>query len=200
MALNHLTPPGEGWEYDFNYKAWRYHGVDPQGDPFLLHWDSKDSRYYGVSPQGHLQIKEENMDTRSTFVWYLEQFLGTWYKWGGDDPSGFDCSGLICEGLQAVGKIPRFADYTARDLARLFPVIPQDQLKPGCLVFYTNSLQEISHVEMVWKNTVLSLGASGGTSETHTVQEAITKNAFVKIRPLASRPGNATFRDPFKEI
>ena len=41
---------------------------------------------------------------RTSAVDYIKRFIGRPYSWGGDDPmSGFDCSGLIHETLQAVG-------------------------------------------------------------------------------------------------
>ena len=52
------------------------------------------------------------MDKRELFVDVLWNYLGTWYSWGGDDPEGFDCSGLVVEGLKSVGMIPRGGDAT----------------------------------------------------------------------------------------
>ena len=38
-----------------------------------------------------------------------ESLLWTPYKWGGDDPSGLDCSGMMVEVLKSVGALPRIA-------------------------------------------------------------------------------------------
>ena len=40
-------------------------------------------------------------------------YLGTPYIWGGDDFSGFDCSGFVIEILKSVGILPRDGDWTA---------------------------------------------------------------------------------------
>lgn len=135
---------------------------------------------------------------RDDFINYLEHYIGCWYTWGGDDPSGFDCSGLICEGLQAFGKMPRFADYTADQLCKMFPAVEPSNLLPGCLVFWLDSSGRAVHVEAIWHKTRFSLGASGGDSTVRTIADAIRKNAFIKIRPWASRQqGVVVFRDPF---
>jgi hypothetical protein len=124
-----------------------------------------------------------------------ESFLGEPYRWGGDDPmAGVDCSGLALEGLKACGKFDREGDARALDLARKWPAVTA--LLPGCLVFYGSP---IYHVEIVWailaSGQVLTLAASGGGSQTISLEEAIKHNAFVKIRPM--RPGYVRAVDPF---
>lgn len=136
-------------------------------------------------------------------------YLGSFYKWGGDDPSGFDCSGLAVECLQSVGLIGRSNDHTAQSMwdkwrfglyhidpknARGIPV--QYKALGGDLVFWANGLDKIIHVEIVL-NDELSIGASGGGSKTLTVQDAIRQNAFIKIRPFLSRPNLAGFIAPY---
>jgi len=135
-----------------------------------------------------------NDEKRFFAINYAQKFIGDWYKWGGDVPGGFDCSGFVLEILQACGKVPRKFDTTASGIQNIFSknivTVPRD----GCLVFYGTP---IIHVEMVL-NDELSIGASGGGSKTVTIADAIRDKAFIKVRPFGSRAGINCFVDPFK--
>ena len=122
---------------------------------------------------------------------------GKFYSWGGDDPDGFDCSGLVIECLKSAGVIGRGLDYTASGLYTLFtpPSAGLEQVH-GNLVFWKNSGGFIVHVEMIIARG-FSIGASGGTSKTRTRENAIRDNAFIKIRPIFRNRPFAGYRDPF---
>ena len=60
-------------------------------------------------------------------------FVGTPYRYGGDSPSGFDCSGLVYYVYREVGvTVPR----TAAEQRAAARRIPQESLEPGDLVFF----------------------------------------------------------------
>lgn len=123
-------------------------------------------------------------------------YLGTFYSWGGDSPSGFDCSGLVIECLKSVGALPRKGDWTAAALYHRFPIKPANG-KAGDLVFWANQKGgKIIHVE-ICINGDLAIGASGGGSRTRTRQDAINHNAFIKIRPIDSRKYVVGFANPY---
>jgi len=125
------------------------------------------------------------------------QLLGTPYKWGGNDPlAGFDCSGFCIELLQSVKRFPLKEDTTAKGLWLLFKNCRVSFAQEGCLVFWGDDESSIRHVEYCL-NEDLSIGASGGGSNTNSVQDAIDQNAYIKIRPIRSRPGVVGFVDPF---
>jgi len=125
---------------------------------------------------------------RNDFIWYVKQFLLTPYFWGGDDPmGGIDCSGLVVEGLKGIGELQESQDRSADGLlARFYENrILENQVKPGCLVFWIDRAGEkagkATHVA-IFINTYQIIHATGGGSKTDTLQEAIDKNAYVKIR------------------
>ncbi len=75
-----------------------------------------------------------------------KKFLGVPYVWGGESPSGFDCSGLAQYCYAQIGiSIPR----TAREQFKIGKFIPPDRtdvLAPGDLVFFgTNGDPNLVH-------------------------------------------------------
>lgn len=115
------------------------------------------------------------------------------YIWGGNTAlEGFDCSGLVIEGLKSVGLLPREGDWTAHallhDVFQHKPRVHQPiSLRRGMLVFWANPSGKIRHVEVIWAlygDTILTLGASGGGSKTTTLADAQAHDARVKVRPL----------------
>jgi len=131
---------------------------------------------------------------RAELIQYMERFVGTFYTWGGDDPSGFDCSGLAVEGMKSVGAIGRgnAVDYTAHGLMVLFYKCRVPKPYAGCLAFNLNNDGHAIHVE-ICINHLQTVGASGGGSRVKTRQDAIKHNAFIKIRPIRG----TVFVDPF---
>lgn len=142
-------------------------------------------------------MMEIKRDIALKIAWH---YLGTPYRWGGDDFSGFDCSGFVIEILKSVGILARGVDLTAHGLWTAFKEKCEVQSPDsGTLVFWTNkSGQKILHVEMCI-NDELSIGASGGGRNIKTVDDAIKFNAFIKVRPFRSRPHIKGFIDPFSE-
>jgi cell wall-associated NlpC family hydrolase len=119
----------------------------------------------------------------SRVIW---AFIGKWYKWGGDDPAGFDCSGLMVEVLKSIGLMRRKEDLNARGLRSRFEAQTVPAARAGCLVFFATGSdpKAITHVELAI-NEELCIGASGGGSKTLTEADASAQNAYIKVRPIA---------------
>ena len=130
---------------------------------------------------------------RELFLDVLWSFHGTWYSWGGDDPEGFDCSGLVVEGLKSVGVIERGTDYTAQGLFNMFREV--GEASSGVLAFWGTG-EKVLHVE-VCIDEEHCIGASGGGSATSSKADAIRANAFVKIRPIERGREFVGYADPF---
>lgn len=119
-------------------------------------------------------------------IQYAMSFIGTPYRWGGDDPiHGFDCSGLVQEILASVGADP-VGDQTAQGLYDHFAPISEKVRGPGALAFYGKSIREITHVVFMVSEEI-AVGANGGGSKTVNEDEAAKSNAFVKLRPVEYR-------------
>ena len=70
-------------------------------------------------------------------------FLGKPYRFGGDNPNGFDCSGLVFYSFERLGvKVPR----TAADQRKAAERVKRSNLEPGDLVFFRSSRGRIDHV------------------------------------------------------
>jgi cell wall-associated NlpC family hydrolase len=129
---------------------------------------------------------------------YAWAWLGRPYIWGGDDPSGFDCSGLVIEVLAGVGLIPHGWDGTAQSIFDRFKTKQILTPHPGALVFYKNAAGFISHVGLVVEHDIV-LQAGGGGSSTTSPDAAWQQNAFVKLRPIAYRTEARIYVDPFPD-
>ena len=131
-------------------------------------------------------------ELREAFVGVAERQLGLPYIWGGDDPiKGWDCSGLVVECGLSVGLFPAGFDSTAAGVyalgARMGGIVGPPG-KRGDLMFFSraNDYRRIHHVGILIGNGLL-IEAGGGRSNTTDSTVAAQQNAYVRIRPAASR-------------
>ncbi len=91
----------------------------------------------------------KNAPQVATVISEARKYLGTRYKYAGNDKKGIDCSGLTCQAYKAVGiKLPRVAG----DQVSAGKSVSAQQLQPGDLVFFkasTKSSGKITHVGIV---------------------------------------------------
>jgi cell wall-associated NlpC family hydrolase len=145
---------------------------------------------------------------RNQAIWYVKQWIGTPYTYGGDDFRSLDCSGLIVEAFKAIGIFHENEDYSADALFRKYKQ-NRVQATPyaGCLIFWLDGKGKAVHVAIMIDNFFL-IHAAGGGPNTKTVEDAIRDNAYVKMRSLEEV---AEFRkkrygqdyvivDPFEEM
>jgi peptidoglycan DL-endopeptidase CwlO len=84
---------------------------------------------------GGFGVGEIPGDHYSQVVSIATQYLGVPYRWGGADPSGFDCSGLVMYVYAQVGVSLPHNTVAQWDYPYAVSV-PRNQLEPGDLVFF----------------------------------------------------------------
>ncbi|MEG2427071.1 MAG: C40 family peptidase, partial [Clostridium sp.] len=83
---------------------------------------------------------------RSQIVNYAEQFLGNPYVWGGTSlTNGTDCSGFT---MSVMGHFGIGLPHQSGSQAGCGKSISSSEMRPGDLLFYTNSGGSINHVSM----------------------------------------------------
>ncbi len=106
------------------------------------------------------------------------KMLGVTYRYGGTDPSGFDCSGLVQYSYQQAGiRLPRTSDAIFRHSQLVNP----SDIKPGDLVFFRISSNKVSHVGIYAGNRSFIHSPSSGKG----VSYASLDNSYWRQRLVA---------------
>ena len=106
-------------------------------------------------------------------------YIGIPYVWGGNTPKGFDCSGLVCEGLRSIGKLSK-RDYTAQGLYNLFCKEGNfSQIKDNTILFFGKNTGEISHIAVALNEKQMIEAGGEGRVE--------TDKGYVRIRAIGTR-------------
>lgn len=126
-----------------NENAVAYVSADYVTVSYELQWASK------YSPYG-----PDVSDLRISICDYAKKFIGTPYKWGGNDlTKGIDCSGFV---QKVYAKFGYTTPRVSRDMAKKYKTIALKDAKPGDLIFYGNaSTGYINHVGIYIGNNQL---------------------------------------------
>ena len=92
--------------------------------------------------------KLANNTSVQTVINKARTYIGTPYKWGGNDKKGIDCSGLLVRSFESVGmKLPR----TTSQQIDLGKKVSLKKSKEGDLVFFAfgKSKRKVTHVGLV---------------------------------------------------
>lgn len=138
------------------------------------------------------------MNKRLSLISYLHYFIGSPYQWGGSGPyaQGYDCSGLVQEGLASIGLWGK-GDTTAQGMyAHFSPAsrnLHPDRLhlvQPGDIVFFGHDTKSITHIGVAI-NQYQFIEAGGGSQT--------VKGGMVRIRPFTWRKDLVAILDVIKE-
>ena len=110
--------------------------------------------------------------------------VGAPYRYGGSNPSGFDCSGLVYFSYGSAGyRVPR----TSAQQYRASSPIPVSQARPGDLLFFRYERQ-VSHVGIYLGNQrFVHAPSSGKHVTTASLRDAHYRKHFVGAGRLAVR-------------
>lgn len=105
----------------------------------------------------------------SALLTEASRYIGYPYVWGGSSPAtSFDCSGYICWVYSQAG-VYHLSRTTAQGIFDQCAVVPQEEAKPGDLVFFTGtyaSAGPVSHVGIyVGGNQMLHCGSPIGYAD-----------------------------------
>ncbi|HEX3028868.1 MAG TPA: SH3 domain-containing C40 family peptidase [Clostridia bacterium] len=117
-------------------------------------------------------------------VEYSERFIGTPYVWGGNDPSGFDCSGFVKYVYHSFGfELNR----VACDQAKQGTWVGKTDLLPGDLVFFDTDggHNYINHVGMYIGNGMfIHASSSAGKVTTSNITKGFYSDSFMMARRI----------------
>ncbi len=135
---------------------------------------------YPTTRSGDAQTGYTQSDQRRELIAVARSLLGTPYRYGGSDPGGFDCSGLVQYAHGKAGiRVPRTTGQQWRHASRL----NRDHLLPGDLVFFRLSGNKSNHVGIYEGRGVFIHAPSSGKR----VSRASLDNPYWRDRLIGSR-------------
>lgn len=123
--------------------------------------------------------KEETL--RSELVRKARTLLGINYKYGGENKSGFDCSGFTKYIFDDIGDV---LARTSKEQSRQGELKRLNELKAGDLVFFKGKEGEVNHVAMVLRSNGRNLVVIHSTSSGGVMIDDIMTSSYWKKRLL----------------
>lgn len=113
----------------------------------------------------------------------VTDYFGIRYRFGGQTPAGFDCSGFVRYMFEKVYKIK--LPHSSREMSLLGNRISKEELKPGDLVFFHSGKNRINHVGIyVGNDSFVHSSLSKGITEDKLEHQYYSKRYAGAIRLL----------------
>jgi murein DD-endopeptidase len=106
--------------------------------------------------------------------------IGRPYRYRGDSPKGFDCSGLVRYSYLTAGfDAPHGTEF----LMRVTRSLSMQSARRGDLVFFAENGKKYSHVGIYLGNDLfVHAPGSGGKVKKESLQDPHWKNSFLEVR------------------
>ncbi len=147
-------------------------------------------------------LSHENTPMQS-FVDNVSKYFGTRYRFGGQTPAGFDCSGFVRYMYDKVFNmnLPR----SSREMSAIGNKVSKDNLQPGDLVFFHSKRRRINHVGIfIGNDTFVHSSLSKGIAEDKLKYQYYEKRFAGAVRllelPTLPLPPLPMQLEPAKEI
>ena len=131
-------------------------------------------------------VREVGNQYRQEVVMTAMGLMGSPYRYGGNDPSGFDCSGLVNYVFRtaAGARLPRSSGHQAAASRR----ISRRELREGDLVFFNTLGRPNSHVGIyIGDGRFVNAPSSGGRVRIDTLDNPYFAKRFDSARTLFAR-------------
>ncbi len=119
-------------------------------------------------------------EAASKAIVYAREMLGKPYKYGGDTPAGFDCSGLVKYSYGRAGiSMPR----DTQSQHRMSVLVSTHGLREGDLLFFDQEGKKKSHVGIyIGNGRFIHAPSSGGKVRIDSMNAEFWKKHFVEAR------------------
>jgi cell wall-associated NlpC family hydrolase len=121
-----------------------------------------------------------NDETARKALEYAREMVGKPYKYAGNTPAGFDCSGLVNYSYGKAGlRLPR----DTRSQRQMSVAIAVRNLRPGDLLFFDQEGKKASHVGLyIGDGRFVHAPSSGGKVRVDSMKADFWKKHFVDAR------------------
>ena len=126
-----------------------------------------------------LAVSSAGQKARATALETARSMLGVAYRFGGANPRGFDCSGLVHYSYAQAGiRLPR----TTQAIFRASHLVDPREIQAGDLVFFNISSKKIAHIGIyAGSNRFIHAPSSGKAVSYASLGNPYWKNRLVAV-------------------